>query len=95
MAVLAEAYAIVLLVRTTLASRRGHTLPSIKLSPALQHKEVYCDYLLPSVWDDKSSLRGLTVRGGFLRPAGAMLAKLGLRLASFDPAPQHRCCQHL
>lgn len=52
-------------------------------------------YLLLSVCVEASSLRGLTVRGGRLRPAGAMLAALRLRCAPRVPAPQRITSLHV
>ena len=45
-------------------------------------------YLLLPVCVEASSLRGLTVRDGQLRPAGAMLAAFRLRCEPRVPAPQ-------
>ena len=52
-------------------------------------------YLLLSLCVEASSLRGLTVRGGRLRPAGAMLAALRLRCAPRVPAPQRMTSPHV
>ena len=54
--------------------------PHVRPSPSQpRERGGWSGYLLPS---EESSWRGLTLRGGFLRPAGAMLAMLLLRFAS-------------